>query len=294
MIPTPSMALRAVRGSLVAKIFAVCFVAIHLPLIAMVAYLGSGFSSNPGPVISILLAATLIGTVTCLSTLWWFIRPLRNLANAVQQYQADGTPVKLRLVQSDEIGVVANTVATTIAELDGVMRKLRQQATTDQLTGLGNRRWLTERIAIEQTRAEREKVPISVVLFDLDHFKKINDGHGHDVGDRVLMAVGEVIRDNLRRYDLAARIGGEEFCLVLPKTRAGEAEAIAERFRVQLEKLLIEPLPRGRVTASFGVYESTPCDSMQAMLLQADRALYRAKETGRNRVQSFGWPAQSR
>lgn len=294
MIPTPSMALRAVRGSLVAKIFAVCFLAIHLPLIAMIAYLGSGFSTNTGPVLTILLAATLIGTITCLSTLWWFIRPLRSLASAVQQYQADGTPVRLRLAQSDEIGVVANTVATTIAELDGVMRKLRQQATTDQLTGLGNRRWLTERIAIEQTRAEREKTPISVVLFDLDHFKNINDSHGHDVGDKVLMAVGEVIRDNLRRYDLAARIGGEEFCLVLPKTRANEAAAIAERFRTQFEKLWIEPLRRGRVTASFGVYEATPADSMQAMLLQADRALYRAKETGRNRVQSAGWPAESR
>ena len=294
MIPTPSMALRAVRGSLVAKIFAVCFLAIHLPLIAMIAYLGSGFSTNPGPVLTILLAATLIGTITCLSTLWWFIRPLRSLANAVQQYQADGTPVRLRLAQSDEIGVVANTVATTIAELDGVMRKLRQQASTDQLTGLGNRRWLTERIAIEQTRAEREKAPISVVLFDLDHFKNINDSHGHDVGDKVLMAVGEVIRDNLRRYDLAARIGGEEFCLVLPKTRANEAAAIAERFRAQFEKLWIEPLRPGRVTASFGIYEATPADSMQAMLLQADRSLYRAKETGRNRVHSAGWPAESR
>lgn len=294
MIPKSVMALQAIRDSLVTKIFAVCFLAIHMPLLAMIAYLASGYSSHPFPVLSILLVATLIGTIACLTTLWWFIRPLRLLATALQRYNADGTPVRLPIDGPDEIGVVSRAVTATMVELEGVMRKLRQQAMTDQLTGLGNRRWLSEHIVTEQARAEREKAPLSVVLFDLDHFKDINDSFGHDVGDRVLMGVGEVIRDNLRRYDLAARIGGEEFCLILPKTRIGEAVVIAERFRTQLEKLNVDPLPVGRITASFGLYEATPCDSMQAMLLQADRALYRAKEKGRNCVQSFDWHAETR
>lgn len=294
MIPKSAVSLRTIRDSLVTKIFVVCFVAIHLPLLAAIAFLASGRASHPGPVLTVLLLATLAGTAICFVALWRFIRPLRMLAFALQSYVSEGTPVRLHLSGRDEIGVVSRTVASMIAELDVVMRKLRQQAMTDQLTGLGNRRWLSERVGTEQARAEREKSAMSVVLFDLDHFKQINDRHGHDVGDRVLMGVGEVVRDNLRRYDLGARIGGEEFCLILPKTRLSEAVSIAERFRAQFEKLHVDPLPAGRITASFGVYEATPCDSMQAMLLQADRALYRAKEAGRNRVQSFDWHAEMR
>lgn len=284
MIPAPSMAFRAVRNSLVFKIFAVCFLAIHLPLIAMITYLGSGFQSHPGPVLGILLGATLAGTVACLGTLWWFIKPLRSLASAIERYNSDGTPVRLQSSRQDEIGVVTGAVTHTISELDALMKKLRHQASTDPLTGLGNRRWLGERIGIEQGRAEREGLPLSVILFDLDYFKDINDRHGHDVGDCVLMAVGEIVRDNLRRYDMAARIGGEEFCLVLPRTRAGDAVIIADRLRTQLQKTVVSPLMPGRITASFGVYEAHPRDSLQQMLMQADQALYQSKQSGRNRV----------
>ncbi|MGE6742708.1 diguanylate cyclase [Allorhizobium pseudoryzae] len=285
MIPTPATSLGAMRHSLLAKIFGTCFLAIHLPLIAIILYLGSGFSTHhPGPVLGVLLGATLAGTIACLWLLWRFFAPLRHLARAIEHYQAEGAPIRLQISRKDEIGTVTRAVVNMVAEVESLMKSLRHQASSDPLTGLHNRRWLAERIPVEQARAAREKSPLSAILFDLDHFKQINDRHGHDTGDHVLMAVSEAVRDSLRRYDIAARIGGEEFCLILPRTSKQEATVIAERLRQTFEVLVVKPLPHGRVTASFGVYEAASSDSMQQILLHADQALYAAKEGGRNRV----------
>ncbi len=286
MIPTPATSLGAMRHSLLAKIFGTCFLAIHLPLIATILYLASGFASHPGPVLGVLLASTLAGTVACLLLLWHYFAPLRRLARAIEQYQIEGGPLRLPATRKDEIGTVTHAVASMVKEVESLMKKLRHQASSDPLTGLHNRRWLSERIPVEQARAARDKTPLSAILFDLDHFKQINDRHGHDTGDHVLMAVADVMRDCLRRYDIAARIGGEEFCLILPRTGEAEAIAIAERLRTKFEALSVEPLARGRVTASFGVYEAMAEESMQQILLHADRALYAAKHGGRNRVAS--------
>ncbi len=284
MIPTKAMSIGAMRHSLLVKIFGVCFIAIHLPLIVTIAYLWTGFASEPGPVLAILLVATLVGTVACLAILWTFIAPLRRLAAAIEQYQLHGTPIRLHIREKDEIATVSRAVMNMVADVETLMKKLQHQAASDPLTGLGNRRWLAERIPMEQARAAREGNVLSAILFDLDHFKQINDEHGHEVGDKVLLAVSEAVRDCLRRYDLAARIGGEEFCLILPRTRAVEAVSIAERLRQTFETLVVEPLPRGRITASFGVYEAEASESMQQLLLQTDRALYIAKDSGRNQV----------
>ncbi len=164
------------------------------------------------------------------------------------------------------------------------MKRLRHQATTDPLTGLGNRRWLGERVGEELARAERQGEAVTLVVFDLDRFKAINDTHGHDVGDKVLMAASEMVKSALRPYDLAARIGGEEFCIVLPRTDKAGAAAFAERLRLMLEGSTIAPLATGRVTASFGICQATAGSRLQQMLKEADTALYRAKETGRNRI----------
>jgi diguanylate cyclase (GGDEF)-like protein len=283
----PKLLLGTIRNSLMARIFGMCFIAIHLPLVVAIVYLASGFASHPVSIVTVLLVATLVGTVACLSGLWWFIRPLKVLVGAIERYHVDGTPVRLALRRNDEVGVLARSVSSTMSELDGLTKKLRHQATTDTLTGLGNRRSLTERVASEQARAAREGVPVTVVLFDLDRFKEINDNYGHDVGDSVLMAIGEVVRDNLRRYDAGARIGGEEFCLMLPRTRESDGLAIADRYRKQFERTIVPPLMKGRITASFGVYEAAPGESLQQMLRCADEALYRSKQAGRNRVSRY-------
>jgi diguanylate cyclase (GGDEF)-like protein len=280
----PTKLLRMFRKSLTTKIFSLCFVCVHIPLIAVIAYLANGFAAEPVPLLLLVLVATLGGTGLCLLGLWWLIRPLRELARAVEDHQALGGPLNLTVRSEDEIGTVAAAVETLVARMDGAVRRLQHQAATDALTGLGNRRWLAERVDDELARASRQTEPLSVVLFDLDLFKTINDSHGHDIGDQVLVAAGQLVRNHLRRYDLAARIGGEEFCVVLPRTRRTDALMIAERLRKALTGLEIAPLPRGEVTASFGVYEAAPGDGLQHILSMADKALYEAKRAGRNRV----------
>jgi diguanylate cyclase (GGDEF)-like protein len=288
MFSLPTNWLLAYRRSLTLKIFALCFVCVHIPLIAVIAYLGTGFGSAPMPLVMLMLVATLVGTAACLLGLVWLIRPLKHLARSVEAYQAHGGPLELpqsaRSRCEDEIGILSESVATMVTRLDGTVRRLHHQAMTDPLTGLGNRRWLSERVGDELARSSRQTDPLSLILFDLDLFKVINDTHGHDVGDKVLVASGHLVRAQLRRYDLPARLGGEEFCVVLPRTNLKDARAIAERLRLAFSGLQVAPTARGDVTASFGVYEAQPGDDLHHMLSMADRALYEAKRTGRNRV----------
>ncbi|QFY62257.1 GGDEF domain-containing protein [Rhizobium grahamii] len=272
-------------ASLTFKIFAICFLSTHVPLLALVAYLVTGFRSEALPVLLLVLAATLVGTILCLASVWRLIKPLHQVANVVEAYRSTGAVQAVHSSRKDEIGVVTNGISVLIGELDATLSQLRRQATTDVLTGLGNRRWLKEIASLEVNRAQRERTPLSVVVFDLDHFKQINDQFGHDVGDQVLMMTGATIQHCLRPYDIAARIGGEEFCLVLPRTDVDAATAIADRLRTQLESKMVGPLPKGRVTASFGVYHGDPnSETLKTMLTEADRKLYAAKNAGRNRV----------
>jgi len=282
MIPMSSRLTQMVQTSLTIKVFAICFVSVHVPLLVFIVYLAGGNSAKAEPVLLLLLAATIAGTAICLLSLWWMIRPLSQLAHAIKIYRANGTPVRMRIDRNDEIGLLASTVTAMVAETETLMAKLRHQAMTDLLTGLGNRRWLNERAAEELARAERLGEPLSIIVLDLDRFKGINDGHGHETGDRVLVATGEVVRTCLRPYDLAARIGGEEFCILLPRTTLDEAEAIGERLRTALAATTVPPLRRGRMTASFGLCAAGHSDRLPDMLLRADFALYEAKRDGRN------------
>lgn len=282
MSPMSAKLAQVVQTSLTIKVFAICFLSVHVPLLVFIVYLAGGHAAEPEPVLLLLLAATLAGTSICLISLWWIIRPLSQLAQAIKSYRANGTPVRMTVDRRDEIGLLATTVTAMVAETESLMTKLRHQAMTDPLTGLGNRRWLGERAAEELARAERYREPISVLVLDLDRFKGINDGHGHETGDRVLVATGEVIRTCLRPYDLASRIGGEEFCIMLPRTSADEAEVIGERLRVALASTTVAPLRRGRVTASFGLCIASAGDRLPDLLLRADFALYEAKRSGRN------------
>ncbi len=164
---------------------------------------------------------------------------------------------------------------------------LRRQSTTDELTGLYNRRWFDETLRRELFRAERKRAALAVVMIDLDHFKRMNDTYGHDAGDLVLRAVGQCLRDGMRRSDVACRYGGEELVLVLPECDGAAAVRCAETIRTAIAALALRqgdvPLPA--VTASFGVAAWPAHGDDAATLLQsADRALYEAKHGGRNRV----------
>jgi len=163
--------------------------------------------------------------------------------------------------------------------------EVRRQATTDELTSLVNRRRFIEALEIELERAKMFGTPLSVVLADLDDFKRINDSFGHHAGDYALRAFGELLRDHVRDVDVAGRIGGEEFAVFLPETGLEAAAAVASRMREALASTRIT-LPEGaqiRLTASFGIAESASGQSTDELLRQADAALYEAKRGGKNR-----------
>ena len=161
-------------------------------------------------------------------------------------------------------------------------RKLVLLATTDGLTGLWNRRELDERVRREIDRADRYGADLSLVLFDIDHFKDVNDRFGHLAGDQVLVELGRRVEAQLRSCDGVGRWGGEEFLVLMPNSRAEEARQMAERLRQRVEA---EPFAVvGRVTISSGVVQRQPWESAEAWFHRLDQVLYRAKERGRNRV----------
>lgn len=163
-------------------------------------------------------------------------------------------------------------------------QELRRLSTTDALTGLYNRRHLDATLNLEFDRTARARnPPLSIIMIDIDHFKKFNDTHGHDQGDRVLKAVALCMRDSLRQYDVPCRYGGEEFLAILPNTPGEGAGMVAERLRRSIEELVIDGL---KVTISLGIatFPELPVDAPERLVEAADGALYRSKENGRNRA----------
>lgn len=175
------------------------------------------------------------------------------------------------------------------------MPLLERETVTDPLTGTFNRRYLERRMEEELARARRQALPLALLIVDIDHFKRINDSFGHQVGDFVIAEVARVILEAVRTSDVAARYGGEEFVIVASGTAPQMAAALGERLRGRIESREIvmpdgsEPLERIRVTASIGVASLGPKnDDARSLLAEADRALYRAKALGRNRVVAAG------
>ena len=166
---------------------------------------------------------------------------------------------------------------------EAILEAERQLARMDALTGIHNRRGCEDVFKREALRATRDEVPFSLALLDVDHFKKVNDTHGHDAGDQVLKAVAEVLRTELRGTDLAGRWGGEEMIALLPSTSREEALAMADRLRLALERR-VGPMTKIPVTASFGAGLFSAGDTLEALVAKADRRLYEAKSSGRNCV----------
>ncbi len=172
--------------------------------------------------------------------------------------------------------------------LKASMDELEMLATTDELTGLHNRRSLMNRLKFEVARTRRFRTPLSAVMVDVDHFKRVNDEFGHQAGDEVLAAVGKLVRENIRVIDVAGRYGGEELCILLPNTPLEGARKFAETLRSRIEAQVHSAGARVvRVTASLGIgsFNHMDIDDADMLLKQADAALYRAKANGRNQVE---------
>lgn len=173
-------------------------------------------------------------------------------------------------------------------ELKDSNKQLKEMAYRDGLTGLYNHRYFKDLIAHELNRSERYKNPLSIIMLDLDHFKKINDGFGHPVGDIVLKEVSKAIQNSIRSCDIAARYGGEEFIVVLPETQLEKAMVVAERLRKTVEGLPITANNSSiNVTISGGLTSYIATKSKKEtsdIISEADNALYHAKKNGRNRI----------
>ncbi|SDJ65150.1 PAS domain S-box-containing protein/diguanylate cyclase (GGDEF) domain-containing protein [Ferrimonas sediminum] len=173
-------------------------------------------------------------------------------------------------------------ISTDVTELWRLKQALEMQANIDPLTGIANRLKLDAIFQTEIDRANRYQTPLCVLLGDIDHFKRVNDSHGHQVGDRVLITVAQLIQSSLRSSDHAGRWGGEEFLIICPQTELGQARRLADRIRLAVAGHQFEN--DCQLSICFGVAAFNQGDSVSSLTSKADKALYRAKESGRNRV----------
>ncbi len=193
--------------------------------------------------------------------------------------------VQFTFLQSSMV-IVATGIGFLVMTTTRLQTQLRQQATTDALTGIRNRRWFIEHAEREFSRARRNQSPLSIVVIDIDHFKKVNDMHGHIAGDILLKAVAAALSEGLRSTDMLCRWGGEEFCVLLSDTPAQGAQAMLDRLRLQIAALEIHHQGKTlTATISVGIAQTSTRDaSLDDTIARADHALYAAKNTGRNRV----------
>lgn len=232
------------------------------------------------------------------------LAPVRELARAARAIASGSMDARAKVSSSDEIGELArsfNQMAERVtesqlellklnAELEERVRQRTQElaelASRDPLTGLYNRRHFGEVITREFAAAERYGDDLTCLMFDVDHFKTINDQFGHRTGDAILMALATAIAGELRGSDVAARFGGDEFILLLPQTAASSASNLAERVTQALEREVHRHYPGISPTLSIGVasLRTTRARSSEALIHEADLALYAAKEAGRGRM----------
>ena len=209
-------------------------------------------------------------------------RPLDRLREGAAKVAGGDLAVVLPIVSGGELGYVTEVFNDMTARLRDGRRELERLSITDDLTGLFNRRYLMDMLALEIRRSRRMNHPFAVLMADVDNFKPYNDAHGHLEGDAALARVAAILRDTSRDVDCAARYGGEEFVVLMPETEMAGAVEMAERIRTRLagDAVIGEALTISVGVAQFPADGETP----EALLARADAALYQAKRDGRNRI----------
>ena len=253
------------------SIILVMFVSIYIFTIALFSWLRGNRSAR----FFLLGAASgLIGAIITALTVLSFI-PFTYITYKANDFGMYIDIILLSLALSDRMKITLEK--KLIAE---------KAAKTDIITGLYNRRAYYEISEIEYQRLLRHPKELSVIMFDIDHFKSINDNYGHSTGDEILNRIGNIVKKLIREYDYAFRMGGDEFLVLLPESNDQQASQLAERIRKAIENYTLLKNPKLVITASFGIAQYTQMDtSIEKLTRRADEALYQAKRSGRNRVE---------
>lgn len=212
------------------------------------------------------------------------VNPIRTISQIVENLR--NNPKIEELTMLTEFGT--NEVGMMASEVHSLYTRVRKLADFDELTEVHNVRFFRTQFYNEYKLAQRHNRPLSLIIFDVDHFKKVNDAYGHIQGDQVLKTLGSILSKNIRSTDLAARYGGEEFVLLLPETDIQGASRVAEKLRVDISSTHIpiynQPNQFHSVTVSVGAAQMIPDREPDDLIHRADEALYKAKNDGRNRI----------
>jgi len=288
------------RGRNVVGAFTPTMSAARMPAwIGSVAPLDAFVSSARGDELTVALIgllAILAGSALALTFITRVVRlPLRSLEQQVESIAAGDYERDVHAARNDELGRLAAHVNRMRKSVQTAVARLRDESIRDPLTNLFNRRFMEESLALELERAERSGEPLSVLIIDVDHFKRLNDTLGHQTGDEVLTRVADTLRNDLRQGDVACRYGGEEFLVILPGASVAVAFERAQAVRAAIATIVPDdcltrqqtPARSGPITVSCGV-ATYPADAhdADALIKRADSALYAAKRAGRNRVAS--------
>ena len=263
--------------SFMAKVFFVAFVGTQVPLLALLGWAlrhPEVIASERFQVLGVALVATLAGTAVTLLALHEVLKPIYLVEQTIRAFETEGAAAPLPFGFHDQVGRLMSSTNRLILAVDDRIDTERRAAETDPLTGLLNRRGFDARVP--------EGAPGAMLILDIDGFKGVNDRYGHAVGDTVLRDLAVILTGTLRRRDVLARLGGEEFGVFLPGLTIGDAREAAERLRSAVAGQLraeVEP-----VTVSVGVAIARAGLSREALIAEADRGLYAAKQGGRNRV----------
>lgn len=234
------------------------------------------------------LLAILFVSISATLLIRSIVRPLNKAIIHFKQIAKGNLDEDISIFNQDEIGQVLNELSAMQGKLKVMIGELDRLASTDKLTGAWNRRRFEETVETEMDRLRRYGHRLSLMILDVDHFKKINDQYGHPIGDQVLVDLSNSIRSSLRASDSLTRWGGEEFVILCPNTTAAIVSKLAERLRKKIATVNFKEV--GAITVSFGVAECGPNETWEQWLHRADEALYLAKSGGRDQVKTVKRP----
>ncbi len=270
------------------RLILICAVAMSVPLfasLALVAFVFGQAQLDRATLFAAFAAGDVVGIGFLLIGLRMALEPVSMSVAALDAYRRDRRLPHLPSDYDDEPGRLMREIRRTILQAEMVHADLLHRAETDPLTEIANRRRFLRRSGEEFAAARQTAEPLSLIVLDIDRFKDINDTYGHPAGDMVLRLVAGFLARALRPRDSLARIGGEEFAILLPDTQLSEAVVIAEQLRHRITTLPMPALGGASVTASFGVTAAEGSEpDFEAMMQRADKALYDAKNGGRDCV----------